>query len=85
MITCKNCKQALQPFIDRELSDDDIVQVREHLDACSTCLHLYDFEASLRRLVRVRCREQIAPDDLRTRIAACLAVEATRITKRPSV
>jgi len=88
VITCKNCKQALHPYIDRELSDEDIVQVREHLDACPACVHLFEFEASLRRLVRVRCREQLAPDSLRARITACLAIEAARQDKhsarRPS-
>jgi mycothiol system anti-sigma-R factor len=84
VITCKNCKQALHPYIDRQLSDEDILHVREHLDACPGCLHMFEFEASVRRLVRVRCREQLAPDSLRARIAACLAAEATRHTKRPS-
>jgi mycothiol system anti-sigma-R factor len=84
VITCKNCKQALYPYIDRELSDEDIVQVRDHLDACRGCLHLYEFEASVRRLVRVKCRETIASDELRARIAACLAVEATKLSKRRS-
>jgi anti-sigma factor (TIGR02949 family) len=78
VITCKNCKQALHPYIDRELSDDDIVQVQEHLEGCRGCLHMYEFEASLRRLVRVRCREQIAPESLKVRITACLSVEAQR-------
>jgi mycothiol system anti-sigma-R factor len=78
VITCKNCKQALHPFIDRELSDEDIVAVREHLDACRGCLHLFEFEASLRRLVRVRCQEQQAPDELRARITACFTFETTK-------
>jgi anti-sigma factor (TIGR02949 family) len=82
VITCQNCKQALHPYMDRELSDEDIVQVRQHLDACPGCLHLFEFEAAVRRLVRVRCREQLAPDALRARIAACLAIEATRQAKR---
>jgi mycothiol system anti-sigma-R factor len=77
------CVQALHPYLDRELSDDDIVQVREHLEACRGCLHLFEFEASLRRLVRARCQEQQAPDTLRARIAACLANERVRqISKR---
>ncbi|MDQ3810412.1 MAG: mycothiol system anti-sigma-R factor [Chloroflexota bacterium] len=78
MITCANCLQALQPYIDRELSDADVAQVRLHLEACRGCLHLYEFEESVRRLVRVRCREQQAPDGLRARIEACLAAERQR-------
>jgi mycothiol system anti-sigma-R factor len=65
-------------YIDRELSDDDIVQVRQHLEACGGCLHLYQFEESLRLLVRVRCQEQGAPESLRAKIANCLAAERLR-------
>jgi mycothiol system anti-sigma-R factor len=54
------------------------VQVQLHLDACRECLHLYRFEESLRRLVRVRCREQQAPDTLRERVLARLAEERLR-------
>ena len=82
MITCRTCLQALHPYIDRELSDEDIVQVREHLDTCRGCLHLYQFEASLRRLVRVRCQELHAPESLRVRITECLASERARLEKR---
>jgi len=82
VITCAMCLEALHPFIDRELSDEDIVQVRGHLDDCRGCLHMYQFEASLRRLVRVRCQEQQAPESLRARIAECLASERIRLAKR---
>ena len=82
MITCLMCVQALHPYIDRELSDEDIVQVHEHLDECRGCMHLFQFEASLRRLVKVRCQEQQAPETLRARINACLASERLRRDKR---
>jgi mycothiol system anti-sigma-R factor len=82
VINCRDCVQALNPYLDRELSDDDIIQVRQHLEACSGCLHVYQFEESLRRLVRVRCREQVAPDSLRTRISASLAIERIRFEQR---
>ena len=85
MITCQDCTRALYPFLDRELSDEDIVQVREHLDACAGCLHTFKFEESLRRLVKVRCREQHAPDSLRARIIARLAAERTRLERRASI
>jgi mycothiol system anti-sigma-R factor len=78
VINCRDCAQALNPYIDRELSDEDVIQVRGHLEACGGCLHLYHFEESLRRLVRVRCQEQGAPDSLRERITATLARERMR-------
>lgn len=85
MITCRDCIQALNPYIDRELSDDDITHVREHLAACGGCLHVYQFEESVRRLVRVKCQEQAAPDSLRARITLSLETERLRISRtRPN-
>ena len=78
MINCQDCARALHSYLDRELSDDDIVQVREHLDACGGCLNVYQFEESVRRLVRVRCRQQSAPESLRVRITMSLAMERIR-------
>ena len=82
MINCQDCNRALNPYLDRELSDEDIVQVRQHLEACGGCLHVYQFHESLRRLVRVRCQEQVAPESLRTRISLSLAMERTRLERR---
>jgi mycothiol system anti-sigma-R factor len=81
-VNCRDCARALNPFIDRELSDDDVVQVRAHLEDCGGCLHLYQFEESLRRLVRVRCQEQGAPEGLRQRITLSLAIERTRLQQQ---
>ena len=82
MINCRDCVQALNPYIDRELSDEDIVQVRQHLDACGGCLHIFQFQESLRRLVRVRCQEQAAPQSLRERITMTFAVERQRLERK---
>ena len=82
MINCRECAKALNPYLDRELSDEDVQQVRGHLEACTGCLHQYQFEESLRRLVRVRCQEQGAPESLRERITITLAMERTRQQER---
>jgi mycothiol system anti-sigma-R factor len=78
VINCGDCASALNSYLDRELSDDDIVQVRHHLDACGGCLYLYQFEESVRRLVRVRCQEQGAPESLRAKVTITLAMERLR-------
>ncbi|MGI9147199.1 MAG: mycothiol system anti-sigma-R factor [Chloroflexota bacterium] len=85
MINCRDCVQALHSYIDRELSDEDVVTVREHLVACGGCLHLYRFEESVRRLVRVRCQEQGAPESLRSRISVSLEMERSRQERRGPV
>jgi len=78
VIKCRDCARALNPFLDRELSDEDVVQVRGHLEACGGCLHLYQFEESLRRLVRIRCQEQGAPESFRQRITMTFELERRR-------
>lgn len=85
MINCRDCVRALNPFLDRELSDEDVEEVRGHLEACAGCLTQYQFEESLRRLVRVRCRELGAPESLRERITLKFELEAKRLKpRRPS-
>jgi len=82
VINCRDCARALNAYLDRELSDEDVVQVRSHLEACGGCLHVYQFEESLRRLVKVRCRQQGAPEWLRERITVSLAMERIRQEQR---
>jgi len=82
VITCRDCLQALNPYIDRELDDDDIAHVRSNLVDCRGLLHLYRFQESVRRLVQVRCQEQSAPETLRAKIAISLAMERMRQQQR---
>jgi mycothiol system anti-sigma-R factor len=82
VINCRDCLQALNPYLDRELSDEDILHVRQHLEECGGCLHVYQFQESVRRLVRVRCLEQSAPDSLRAKISFSLAMERVRLERR---
>lgn len=82
MINCGDCARALNPYLDRELTDEDVIQVRSHLESCAGCLHQFQFEESLRRLVRVRCREQSAPESLRAKIAVSWAIERQRLELR---
>ncbi len=82
MTTCRDCVRALHPYLDRELSDEDVVQVRAHIEECVGCLNMFRFEESLRRLVRVRCQEQGAPESLRARITVSLALERQRLEQR---
>jgi mycothiol system anti-sigma-R factor len=82
VINCRDCVRALNPYLDRELSDDEVVEVRGHLEACGGCLHMYQFEESLRRLVKVRCQEQGATAEFRQRITLTLAMERTRLQQR---
>ena len=64
---CIEIQTRLEQYVDRELSSDEAAEVQAHLDACPPCLRIYQFEGSMRRLVRRACSES-APESLRARI-----------------
>jgi mycothiol system anti-sigma-R factor len=66
-MNCRDVLVRLDQFVDRELSPDEVLEVRQHLDDCPPCQHIYHYEARVRRLVRHACSE-LAPAALRARI-----------------
>lgn len=66
---CQETLDKLHTFLDRQLSEDDLVVVRYHLDRCPPCHHLFRFEERVRRLVKRSCAES-APSKLREQILA---------------
>jgi anti-sigma factor (TIGR02949 family) len=65
---CDKCEELLQPFLDRELNDEERALAEEHLDMCSYCRKRYRFEEVLRRFVRQAVSEEMPPD-LKTKLA----------------
>ena len=49
---CAKCEEMLQPYLDRDLTDEERAEAEMHLDRCSYCRRRYRFEVSLRRFVR---------------------------------
>jgi hypothetical protein len=52
----------MQPYMDRVLSEEQMREAQEHLEACPPCEKRYRFEATLRRYVRVAVEEHISPE-----------------------
>ncbi|HUZ44608.1 MAG TPA: mycothiol system anti-sigma-R factor [Acidimicrobiales bacterium] len=76
----EDCGQAIERlyyFLDGELTEDRRVEIRQHLDDCGPCLSAFDFEAELRVMISVRCRDEV-PEALRARVAAAIQAEAQR-------
>lgn len=71
-MNCKETVAILQTYVDRELSEAEVVEVRAHLEACPPCLNHFKFEERLKMLVRQRCDEK-APPGLRERISQRLS------------
>ncbi|MDQ2983689.1 MAG: zf-HC2 domain-containing protein [Actinomycetota bacterium] len=65
---CAKCEELLQPFLDRELNDDERALAEEHLKSCEYCAKRYRFEDHLRRFVRQAVVESMTPE-LKTRLA----------------
>lgn len=65
---CDHVVERLYEFHDRELTEAEADEIREHLLACEPCLDRYDVERALRLLIQRCCSAPSAPDDLRMRI-----------------
>lgn len=66
---CAKCEEVLQPYLDRELTEDEKAEAEAHLDQCSYCRKRYRFEESLRRYVREAAVETMPPE-LKAKLAA---------------
>lgn len=67
-MNCRETIERLQTFVDRELSDAEVREVRMHLDACPPCVEHFRFEEQLKMLVRLHGCPEKAPASLREKI-----------------
>ena len=68
---CNDALRELYEFLDGELTDERKALIKGHLDGCNPCLEAFDFEAEIRLLISLKCREDV-PDALRSRIVEAL-------------
>lgn len=68
MLNCQQIFERLQDYLDRELSAEEIAQVKVHLDVCGVCAEEYRFEQSVLRHVRSCVWEAEVPKDLAERL-----------------
>jgi mycothiol system anti-sigma-R factor len=68
-VPCEKCEQWMQPYLDRQLNDDERAEAEAHLDGCGYCRKRYRFEETLRVFVRQVCAEQM-PLELKQKLAA---------------
>ena len=65
---CGDCETMMQPYLDGMLSDTEVEEARQHLEACPPCEKRFRFEEKLRHFVRVAVDEPMPPG-LRERLA----------------
>ncbi len=61
---CRETLDKLYEYLDRELSSQELVEVRQHLDDCPPCRDRFHFEENVLRAVRRCCRDVSAPPSL---------------------
>jgi mycothiol system anti-sigma-R factor len=71
-MNCRECDERLERYVDRELSASEISQVKQHLDHCPPCERRYEFHDELKRVIRVCCGTERAPDALREKLRQIL-------------
>jgi anti-sigma factor (TIGR02949 family) len=65
---CGDCETMMQPYMDGMLTDKEVAEAKEHLEACPPCDKRYKFEERLRHFVRVSTEEPMS-DSLREKLA----------------
>ena len=60
-MSCEQAYREVYQFLDRELSDEELAAVRQHLDNCPPCAHLFQFEGTIVRYVRERGARETCP------------------------
>ena len=65
--SCEDSLRELYGFLDGALTGERRTVIKVHLEECSHCLEVFDFEVELRQEIAMRCREEV-PESLRIRI-----------------
>lgn len=68
MRSCEQIAKLLYQYIDRELTDDEHRRVRQHLDACPPCKHVFHLEEGMLTVIGEHCRKVCAPESLINRV-----------------
>jgi len=69
---CEDCVRRLDQMVDRELTENDVKLIELHFEECGDCIRRYDFQQGLKRLIKVSCKDERAPDALRARLREIL-------------
>ena len=65
---CEKVMAEVDSFLDQELTDAVRVSISAHLESCSPCFEVFDFEAELRMVISTKTHTVEFPDTLRIRI-----------------
>jgi mycothiol system anti-sigma-R factor len=69
---CLTALNRLEPYMDRELSESEMIDVRHHLDDCPPCAEYFHLQEQVKMLVRRKGCPETAPPELLHRILQSL-------------
>ena len=67
-VDCTEVVLRLFEYVDNEAQAEDGRRIKQHLDACRSCLREYERDVLLKSMVRRACSGERAPEALRTAI-----------------
>ncbi|MEV4107202.1 mycothiol system anti-sigma-R factor [Nonomuraea sp. NPDC049695] len=70
---CREVLDKVYAYLDGELTETDVVDIRVHLDECGPCLKEYDLDKAVKALVHKHCGCDPVPADLRSKVLARIA------------
>ncbi|SEH03762.1 mycothiol system anti-sigma-R factor [Nonomuraea solani] len=70
---CREVLDMVYAYLDGELTENHVVDIRVHLDECSPCLKEYDLDKAVKALVAKHCGCDPIPADLRSKVLARIA------------
>ncbi|MEV4018719.1 mycothiol system anti-sigma-R factor [Nonomuraea angiospora] len=70
---CREVLDKVYAYLDGELTETDVVEIRVHLEECGPCLQEYDLDKAIKALVHKHCGCDPVPGDLRSKVLARIA------------
>jgi mycothiol system anti-sigma-R factor len=67
-LDCIETTARLHLYVDRELNDEEIDVVQQHLEGCPRCECRFHFDMHIKRLIHERCAIERAPLQLREKV-----------------
>jgi len=67
-VPCSEVLARVYSYLDGEIEEQGLAQVRQHLDECGPCLREYGLEEAVKRLVHKCCGHEPAPSGLRAKV-----------------
>ncbi|WP_219461085.1 mycothiol system anti-sigma-R factor [Nonomuraea rhizosphaerae] len=70
---CREVLDKVYAYLDGELTEGSVVEIRVHLEECGPCLKEYDLDKAVKALVAKHCGCDPVPGDLRSKVLARIA------------